>query len=255
MLIEEVFGGINDDGHYLNPALCGRKLVSWSDTISIERLHAKAKKNKQAYAEVMFSTISSCLLSFFEHIKEEEENATKIPSYVKVNIRAVPFSYLYGVNFLRNGVIGFRLPVSEPNVTQFNDIREQIDLTMKHQIMIYLLSLIQIRFDFLTTVIPSIYLKLLINYISKKFAISVTMALGIGEYEPNKMVTCYNGEIEDVIFFRTPQSNNSTNITIQRFQDTVRMNIMCDSNISKQHLISSNFKNAFHKVPVIKKYD
>lgn len=255
MFVEEVFGGINkDDGHYLNPALCGRKLVSWSDTISIKRLHVKAIKNKLTYAEVMFSTISSCLMSFFEQIKSEEKN-TKIPSYVRVNFRSVPFSYLYGVNSARNGVIGFKLPISEPSSAQFADIHEQLSETRKHQIIVYLLSLFQIRFDFFTTVIPSIYLKLLINYVSKKFAISLTFVMGINEYEPNNMITCYNGEIEDVIFFRTPQSNNSTNITIQRFKDTIRINIMCDSNIEKQHYISSNFKSAFDKVPVIKNYD
>jgi hypothetical protein len=79
------------------------------------------------------------------------------------------------------------------------------------------------------------------------------MTLGINEYEPNKMITCYNGEIEDMIFFRTPQSNNSTNITIQRFKDTIRMNIMCDSNIQQQHYISRNFKTAFNKIPVYRK--
>lgn len=252
LLIEELFSGINDDGHYLNSALCGRKLVSWSDTISVERLHSKAKKNKMSYSEVMFSTISSCLLNFFEEIKMKEKT-TKIPSYIRVNFRSVPFSYLYGINCTRNGVIGFKLPVEDPSAEQFTDIREQLMQTCKHQIMIYFLSLIQIRFDFLTTVIPSIYLKLIINYLSKKFAISVTYVLGLNEYEPSKMITYYQGEIEDVIFFRTPQSNNSTNITIQRFKDTIRMNIMCDSNIEMQHCISKHFKNAFYKVPVIKK--
>ncbi|CAG9798055.1 unnamed protein product [Chironomus riparius] len=252
MLIEELFSSINDDGHYLNPALCGRKLVSWSDTIPVERLHAKAKKNRQSYSEVMFSTISSCLLDFFEQIKEEGQSV-KIPPYIRVNFRSVPFSYLYGVSCLRNGVIGFKLPVNEPSFSQFADIRDQLIETRKHQVMIYLLSLIQIRFDFLTTVIPSMYLKLLINYLSKKFAISVTLCMGINEYEPSKMITCYEGDIEDVIFFRTPQSNNSTNITIQRFKQNVRMNIMCDSNIDKQHYISKNFKKAFQKVPVVKK--
>ncbi|XP_070509406.1 uncharacterized protein [Chironomus tepperi] len=251
MLVEEICASLNDDGHYLNSALCGRKLVSWSDSISIDQVHFKAKSNKQSYSEVMFSTISSCLMKFFEQMKAEDRSV-KIPPYIKVNFRSVPFSYLFGVSCLRNGVIGFKLPVAEPSFPQFVEIREQLIETRRHQVMIYILSLIQIRFDFLTTVIPSMYLKLLINYLSKKFAISVTFCLGINEYEPSQMVTCYEGDIEDVIFFRTPQSNNSTNITIQRFKDTIRMNIMCDSNIEKQHYISKNFKNAFKKVPVIK---
>lgn len=249
MFVEELLKSREDEGHYLNSTLSGRKHVSWSDTILIDRLHAKALRNKQCYSEVMFSTISLCLLKFFQELEKEQS----LPSHINFNFRSVPFSYLYGVNYTRKGVIGLKLPLEESSLRQFASIREEIIQSRRNQIVFYLLSLIQIRFDFLTTVIPSMWLKLLINFISKKFPISITLVLGMNEYEPKEMITCYNAEIVDVFFFRTPQSNITLNITIQRFKEKVHLNVMCDSNVQNYQLISNNFKNAFYKIPLVKK--
>ncbi|KAG5676056.1 hypothetical protein PVAND_005910 [Polypedilum vanderplanki] len=254
LFIEQFIASIREDNsHYLNSALCGRKKVTWSETIPVKKLHTKALMNQMTYSEIIFSTISSCLLHYFEKI-ESEGRATKVPSNVSINFRSVPFSYLYGVNCSRNGVIGIQLPIADPSPRQFLTIREEIIYARQHQIMSYLLSLMQIRFDFFTTVIPNIWLKLFINFLSKKYPISVSLVLGIGEFEPKEMKTYYNAEIEDVIFFRTPQSNNSTSITVQRFRDKIRMSLMCDSNIEMQNLISDNFNTAFYKVPVMKRF-
>jgi hypothetical protein len=252
MLIEELASCASDENHYLSSSLCGRKLVTWSETIPLSRLHTKALRNQQTYSEVIYSAISTCLLRYFEQL-ESEGKTKSVPSNVRTNFRSVPFSYLYGINCSRNGVIGIKLPISEPSLKQFSTIREDIIHSRQHQIMIYMLSLIQIRFDFLTTALPSIWLKLLINFLSKKFPISISIVLGINEFEPSEMKTYYNAEIMDVIFFRTPQSNNSTSITVQRFKDEIRMSLMCDSNIEMQREISDQFKNAFYKIPLIKR--
>ena len=148
------------------------------------------------------------------------------------------------------GVIGMNLPLSSPrrsHESHFAAIEEQIEFARKHQVIIYLLSLIQIRFDFLTTVFPSLWMKLVINFLSKKFSLCITEVYGIDEFEPNEYVTCYGGELEDIIFFRTPQANNSASIIVQRFKERIRVNIMCDSNIEHQNYISDgivkNFQN------------
>jgi hypothetical protein len=251
MIVEEIFLSEKDEPHCLKATLCGRKLISWSEKIPLEKLHEKAVRNKQSYAEILFSAISSSLKGFFNECNEDE--CKVLPSKIKLNFRSVPFSYLYGTTYERNGVIGLNLPINEPSVAQFVEIREQFNQARKRQAMIYLLSLIQIRFDFLTTVVPSLWLRLLINFISKKYSISVNFALGLNEYELKEYKTCYDGEIEDVIFFRTPQANVSINLTIQRFKDDIQLNIMCDSNIDKQHVISNNFKQSFNKVLELRK--
>lgn len=227
-LIEEVFWK-QDDSHYLTRlSLCGRKNVSWSESINVSDLYEVANKYQRSFSEVMLATVSTCLRNFFKQLKKEGKTRN-IPASVKCNIRAVPFSYLYGfVRPSRNGVIGMNLPMSafgESSGTKFMRIHEQIEEARSHQVVVYLLSLIQIRFDFLTTVLPSLWLKLLINFVSKKFSVCITEIYGIDEFEPNEYVTCYKGEIEDIIFFRTPQANNSASIIIQRFKDQVRVNV------------------------------
>lgn len=247
IIIEDVFLQ-QDDSHYLNTSLCGRKNVSWSEKINVSDLCAIANENKRSYSEIMLATVSTCLMNFFKQLKKERKTA-RIPTAVKCNVRSVPFSYLYGYTRpIRNGVIGMNLPfpsTRESNREHYELIHEQIKEARRHQVIVYLLSLIQIRFDFLTTVVPSLWLKLAINFVSKKFSLCITEMYGIDEFEPNEYVTCYKGEIEDIIFFRTPQANNSAAIIIQRFKDQIRVNIMCDSNIENQHYVSEGVKLSF----------
>lgn len=226
--------------------LCGRKIVSWSGELSCDQIKSKCRRNQQTHSEILMSTVSSCLMNFFSE-------TSRVPSQVGINFRSIPYEYLFGSKFKRNGVLCIRLPVESSSVKQLVDIRQQIKLTRDEQICTYLVSLVQIRFDFLTTVLPSIWLKLIISSLSKKFSITVTEVLGFNQSEPQEYFTTYGAEIIDVLFFRTPQANTSTAITIQRFKNHIRMNLMCDMNFSgKHHLIASHFVDAFHQIPVVR---
>jgi WS/DGAT C-terminal domain len=192
------------------------------------------------------------LRTFFEEL-EREGKTNQIPSTIKFNLRNVPYSYLFGTRHCRKGILGMDLPVQKPSIKQFIEIRNRIHQTQRHQAIVYIMSIIQIRFDFLTTAIPSIWLKLIINFLSKKFSLSISEVYGIDEFEPVDFKTYYKAEIEDVIYFRTPQSNNSASLTIQRFKDKIRMNLMCDSSIENYSTISKSFKSTFLKIPLIKR--
>lgn len=177
----------------------------------------------------------------------------KVPAEVGINFRSIPYKYLFGSKFKRNGVIGIQLPVEKTSLKQLVDIRQRVKLTRDQQIVFYLMSMIQIKFEFLTTMLPSILLKVIINFLSKKYAITVTEVLGFNKPEPKEYFTTYGNEIIDVLFFRTPQAYTSTAITIQRFKDSIRLNLMCDMNFNgKHHLISSHFVDAFHQIPLIR---
>jgi hypothetical protein len=227
--------------------LSGRKIVSWSGQVSCENFQAKCRKNQQTHSEVLLSTVSSCLKNFYSEIE-------CIPSEVGINFRSIPYTYLFGSKFKRNGVVGIQLPIEEASMQQLSNIRQQIKFTRDQQIIFYLMSLIQIKFDFLTTVLPSLWLKVIINFLSKRYSITVTEVLGFNKPEPKEYSTTYGAEIIDVLFFRTPQAYTSTAITLQRFKNKIRMNLMCDMNFQgKQHLISTHFVEAFHRIPEVKK--
>ena len=226
--------------------LCGRKVVSWSGQISCEELQAKCRRNQQTHSEILLSTVSSCLMNFYS-------KTSFVPAQVGINFRSIPYKYLFGSKFKRNGVIGMRLPVESTSVNQLVGIRNQIKQAREQQIIVYLLSIIQIKFEFLTTVLPSSWLKILINFLSKKYSITVAEVLGFNKPEPQDYSTTFGGEIVDVLFFRTPQANTSSAITFQRFKNKIRMCLMCDINfLGQQHLISSHFVDAFHQIPVVR---
>lgn len=235
--------------HCLQSAtLCGRKVLSWSEELSCDELKNKAQRNQQTHSEVLLSTVSSCLINSFE-----ESNETP-PSHVRINYRSISYDYLFGSNHEKKGVVGIRMPIQAPSVNQLVNIRRQIQTTRNEQVVAYLISMIQMRFDFLTTVLPSIWLKVIISFLSKKFSISITEVLDFNHTEPVEYFTCWNAEISDVLFFRTPQANTSMAITIQRFKNSIRMCVMCDSNLSGKHQhISNHFYEAFQEIPVARK--
>jgi hypothetical protein len=245
LFIEEIFSKTQISPHCLQSAVSGRKVVSWSKQISCEELKSKSRRNQQTHSEVLLSTVSSCLMNFFE---QTEKTA---PSHVRINFRSIPYAYLFGTKFVRNGVLGMMLPVEPPSVRQLVGIRQQILRTRQRQIVTYLMSLIQIKFDFLTTVMPSIWLQVVINFLSRKFSVNIAEVLDMDQPEPAEYFTRFNAEIIDVLYFRTPQANTSTAITIQRFKNEIRLCVMCDANLAgKHHHISSHFYDAFHQIPV-----
>lgn len=248
LFIEEAFRENKPTSHSLqSSALCGRKVVSWSKEIPCDELKSKSQKNQLTHSEILLSTVSSCLMKLFSETNEVA------PSHVRVNFRSIPYAYLFGTKPKRHGVLGLKLTVEAPSVKQLFNIRLEIQTTRKQQIVTYLMSMIQMNFDFLTTVFPSIWLKVIINFLSKKFSITVTEVMGMNRPEPAEYFTRWNAEIMDVLYFRTPQANTSTAITIQRFKNNIRMCLMCDSNLSEKHdFISSHFQDAFNMVPVLK---
>lgn len=250
LFIEGTFQFDEQSSHCLQSAtLCGRKVLSWSKEISCEELREKAHRNQQTYSEILLSTVSSCLMNSFNETNDHP------PTHVRINFRSIPYRYLFGTSFKREGVIGMLMPIEAASVDQLVSIRRQIQLTRDEQVVAYLLSIIQMRFDFLTTVLPSIWLKVIINFLSKKFSISITEVLDLNHPEPADYYTHGNAEILDVLYFRTPQANTSTAITIQRFRNNIRMCVMCDSNLSGKHQhITSHFCEAFHEIPEVKNY-
>lgn len=249
LFIEETFkDGRRDEQHFLqNITLSGRKNVSWSGTISIDELKSKSARNHRTHSELLFSTVSSCLHNMFLKTKNN------VPSTIRLSYRSVAYEYLFGTKHRRNGVLGLNLPIQMPSHKQLKDIGDHIEITRKRQVVTYLLSIVQVNCDFLTLVMPSFLFKAIINLLSKKYSLTITEVLGLNNNEPAEYKTRWNAEIQDVIFFRTPQANNSMSVTIQRFRDKIRMNVMCDSNLAYVHNhVSQNFVNAFDQIPVSK---
>lgn len=233
-----------------NLTLCGRKVISWSKPIRVEHLAHKAQKNHQTQTEVLLATVSECLLNFF---KAAQKGPEELPGSIQVNYRSIPYEYLFGTKSAKNGLLCLNLPIQEVSVQQMMDIHEEIEATRKRQIVPYLLSLLQVKHDLITNMLPAVLLKVMINFLSQKFSVTFTEVLEFNMPELAEYMTLWNGEIEDVLYFRTPQANNSLSLTIQRFKNQIRLLVMCDKLINPLQIhLSDSFCNSFDQIPQLK---
>ena len=125
------------------------------------------------------------------------------------------------------------LPLQLPSTKHIHHIRNSFKRAQKNQVALFLLFQAQRRFDVLHKVLPDIWIKLLFNYLSKIFTVSITQ---VNQGSHNQMTnTLWGHKIIDCIYFSPPQSNVSVSLTIQHFDDWVRLGVMADAQINPMH--------------------
>lgn len=116
----------------------------------------------------------------------------------------------YGVTVLLlfAGIAGYvcmNLPMKMSPDKQILSIRKSMEQAREKQVGIYALHG---RSDLLTGWVPAVFVQILFNYLSKKFAITITQVVEpVGSGNSLLCGTVWGHRIMDVIFFTTPQSN------------------------------------------------
>ncbi|XP_062707377.1 uncharacterized protein LOC109420076 [Aedes albopictus] len=244
LVFEELFENKPNTEHYLqNVSLCGRKVVSWSEKVRSTELQANRSEKTGSMRsaprskppndiEVLLAVMSKSLKSLCL------EGDGKIPSSIQISGRCMLEDYLFGLTNYQTGNSGFvslNLPIAVTNNQHLlQSIRSSIAQIRRQQVMLNFLTIAQLKHDFLTDGLPLVVMKLLMNYLSRRFAVTVTEVIenrNIGQYR-----NLLGHAIKDIIYFRPPQSNTSVSITVQKFNDEIRFACMTDSQINPKHL-------------------
>lgn len=206
LVYEELFENRNNEKHFLQTvSLCGRKVVSWSENLSKDEIKEFGKKYGCNETELLISSISTALQDFMISCNPEKKCKS-----IEAIVRCTLHEYLFGRMSSRKGVGGvscINLPLESPSVQQIKKIDKIISVNREKQVAMYFLSLAQSNCDFLTRVIPAFWMKIILNYLSKKFTVAI-----IEVTEPDfesKKITLWGDSIESAIYFRPPQSNTS----------------------------------------------
>lgn len=233
LIYEELFENRNDEKHFLQTvSLCGRKVVSWSENLSKDEIKDLGEKYGFNETELLISSISTSLQQFLISLNPEMECKR-----IETIVRCVLHEYLFGKMSSRTGVGGiscFNLPLESLSIEQIRKIDKTISVNREKQVAMYFLSLAQANYDFLTRVIPAFWMKIILNYLSKKFTVAI-----IEVTEPDfdsKKVTLWGHSIESAVYFRPPQSNTSLSLTIQRFGSHIKLGVMADAQLSPNHI-------------------
>uniref|UniRef100_A0A8D8CNW9 (northern house mosquito) hypothetical protein n=1 Tax=Culex pipiens TaxID=7175 RepID=A0A8D8CNW9_CULPI len=243
LVAEELFERRSDiTEHYLqNVSLCGRKVVSWSEKIRMDELKLveRGTGRKAGYSnhtpnetEILLAILSKSLQALCY------EGDGKIPRMMHLSGRCMLEDYLLGTTNYRTGNSGFislNLPIeSLDQRTLLRSIRYSIAQIRQKQIILNFLTIAQLKHDFLTNALPVVVMKLLMNYLSRRFAVTMTEVIENPNVTERRNLLGHT--IKDIIYFRPPQSNTSVSITVQRFNGEVRFACMADSQIGPKHL-------------------
>lgn len=120
-------------------------------------------------------------------------------------------------NFMFSDITGYilvNLPLEPHSNRQIAKIRKSFNEVRQSQFAFFLLYVAQRRYDFLTKILPQCLIRLLFNFLSKRFTVSITkLADGCTRTNhPEFGAMLWEDKILDIIYFTPPQSNISKNL-------------------------------------------
>lgn len=208
-IYEELIQIHHSDEYVLqNISLCGRKVVSWSDKISVQDVRRVCIKHGISPTEMFMSATSATIL---EVLKEFES----IPVPKQIRIFATHSEYDYLQSYLNaddidSGYLCLTLPMSIVSAKQIKRIHENFCTARDNQIGIYMLFMLHKRFNVLTKFLPAMWTVIIFNYLSRRFSITVTEIMkSSSSIQPKMNLTCWGHSVLDALYFSPPQSNGS----------------------------------------------
>lgn len=181
----------------------GRKIVSFSKSIDAKQLRKRLNFGDEIReSDYTLSCLSAAIYDYFEcHAKE-----VPVPKMINTTCRTMGKGYLTDnsgdkTDFI-GGVVFLQLPLKVPDREHAKQIHSIVEEIRRKQIMIYLASIGQTKYDMLTSIFPSVLTKICINYFSSNFPVTITEIHG----ENSEFQTLWGQTVEDVLLFRPPQS-------------------------------------------------
>lgn len=209
-IYEELIENKHSYEHALqNISLCGRKVLSWSDKISIKAVREASVKYKCSPTELYFSVASATLAELLN-----EFDGVPVPKQIRTFASHVVHDYLLGKTDSSNEATGhlcIRLPIEPISKQQIEKIQRSFVSARRNQTALYFLFVLQKRFDVLTKILPNVWTVILFNYLSRRFTVSITeiSKTGVARYPQRASTVCWGHPIIDAMYFSPPQTNAS----------------------------------------------
>ncbi|XP_021938483.1 uncharacterized protein LOC110839019 isoform X2 [Zootermopsis nevadensis] len=245
MLIQELIISHHGPKHQLQTvSLCGRKVVAWSDPISLDIIRKISSSVGASTTEILVSAISGALREYFRQF------CLPVPESVLTTARFFPLEGL-----MRHSRVDDRPPIPSgrgliclplPTSPVYDDPRESVQEIQRiisearqKQPAIYQASLWQLDGGYITRILPSLAVRLVLNHLSRRYAVALTqVAPEMSDESRNRLI--WGQEVESALYWRPPQSNICLSLTLMKYGDTVRLGVMVDSMIAPQHTVMAS---------------
>ncbi|XP_066592512.1 uncharacterized protein [Prorops nasuta] len=207
-------------------SLSGRKVVSWSEEIDIEILRKIAAITEASEAEILLTVTVDAIKEYLNH------TGTIIPEEILTTAKFVSQQALFVQNHEARGILCLALPIKTPlfeddPVEILQVMQRNIREARSKQSAIYALTAAESSCGLISSCLPSIVLKVLLNHLSRRYSLTLTHVNG------DLPVEC----VEAAMYWRPPQGNCSMSMTLHRYQNGVRLGVMCDATIGPHHTV------------------
>ncbi|CAD6998723.1 unnamed protein product [Ceratitis capitata] len=248
-IYEELFVKPSKEANILQlKSYSGRKIVSFSKPINAAEMRQRQRFDAHAHeSDFVLACLAGALRDYFAM----HHNAAPVPKVLNTTCRTIAKGY-----FTENtgnkaehigGVVFLQLPMKSPGLELVQHMHTIVEDIRAKQIMIYLASMGQTRFDLLTALVPRVLTKVCLNFFSHNFPVTITEIHGA----TSDFRTLWSHTVEDVLLFRPPQSKTCLSLNIHRFGDRYRLAIMADTQLGPDHSqISRAFENYIENVVI-----
>ncbi|KYN03990.1 hypothetical protein ALC62_04754 [Cyphomyrmex costatus] len=226
IIIEELFLKNPQSNRLQTISPCGRKVVAWSEEVDIELVRKMANVTGATEMEILLTATVDALKEYFKHL------AVNVPDDVFATVKYVSQRSVFLRNHEARGILCIALPTRTP---LFHDdlieilqvIQRNVQNARSRQSAIYALTAAETSCGLISSCVPSIVLKLLLNQLSKRYSLCLTHVDGDLPVEG----------IDGAVYWRPPQGNCNMSMTLHRHRNGVRLGIMGDALIGPQHFI------------------
>jgi len=230
IIIEELFLKHQQSNQLQTISPCGRKVVAWSEDVDVELVRKIANITGATEAEILLVATVDALKEYFRH------SAVNIPNDVFATVKYVSQRAVFLRNHEARGILCIALPTRTPLfhddlieilqvllhdylclmtydlrakrstikslqcITFLKVIQRNVQDARSRQSAIYAITAAETSYGLISSCVPSIVLKLLLNQLSKRYSLCLTHVDGDLPVEG----------IDGVVYWRPPQGNCST---------------------------------------------
>lgn len=248
-LLHQIFNSQDDNHHALQMAsICGRKVIGWSEKIKLNHIH-ELNTGLERYDKDLIDT-ELMLTWLAASIKDcLTDHEAEVPESIEISARCFDQNCFLGRMHRLHGIDGIfclSLPLGDGDRSHLKKIRRYLKDSREKNVTLYTLTKNESRQNILTEMLSTPWVRLLTNYLSKKFCITITDI--VGSCESKKYRTLYGKNVLEFDYFRPPMANTSLSITLQRYNDYIRLAVVADAVLAPNHQkIINEIINYAHK--------
>ncbi|XP_011499973.1 PREDICTED: uncharacterized protein LOC105363859 isoform X2 [Ceratosolen solmsi marchali] len=235
-IVRELFSN-RDNANFRTVSQSGRKVVAWSEEIEIAFLQKMSTLNGASVTENLLAAAVDSLKEYFRY------SGQSIPNEILATANFTSQKTLYVSDSDATGLLCLALPTKTPLLKESNNLigilQRNVEEARRKQRAIYAITAAETASGFLTSCLPSILLKIVLNHLTRRYSISITHVDGDLPVEG----------LQSAIFWKPPQGNCNLSITLHRHGKTVRLGVMGDAIIGPQHAaITRGFPASLEKL-------